>query len=298
MSGAIHSAPDTDGDGYQLALADEDEDLSDVDLLAGGDASVFGEPDQWKQKKPHKRSVGKAGNIALFDHFVVTDEICNGYKKCYCKCCDLATLARKDEIHSRRSYCTENEYNYELDKLPKRKYIVRRKRDCARHLKKCRHYQKQYPDHMAFLGPILDSFSVPSSVQVSREENAQSPSRQSLVTTNSFLTEEGDDGGKQRHALFASAPATSRNKKRKTLQSDIRSHLHSALPEQQAAVSKKLLLELVIDSGLPFSFVDRPSFIRFVNSIRAGTSGKWLVFKNIFILLCSNLSFSQSNISR
>mmetsp|Transcript_23254 Transcript_23254/g.35204 ORF Transcript_23254/g.35204 Transcript_23254/m.35204 type:complete len:509 (+) Transcript_23254:767-2293(+) len=68
----------------------------------------------------------------------------------------------------------------------------------------------------------------------------------------------------------SSVTSSGTNKRRQ--QNDIRLYVHQALSADELEITNKYLLELIVDAGLPFSFVERPSFFRFVNSIRSMTA--------------------------
>ena len=221
-------------------LLDNDEDFATgVSVLQGdGSPGASGGVQAQEDGVKKKRKVAKRNNYLLDDFRKLDDQVLNGdggwtgLYYCVCLHCERNRMERLESIKQ------DTRYNSSQQKLKKELANVPE-------LKKLKFSKRTCMTH--------------------------------LKTCMHHMQEQGNNGGSGTpstinsvSSCFASSDSKVSSKARRQLH--IRNFVMPIMSEAEIIATEKYLLELVIDAGLPFSFVELPAFHRLIDSIRPGAS--------------------------
>jgi hypothetical protein len=167
--------------------------------------------------------------------------------QCICLCC-------KEAYDSSVKKANGNQFRIAGIEAPT--VLKRSRRVCEAHLKKCRHASK------TIKGMIIASVEEQALELAAKRNAPPSASPMSALTHGSIITVT-----KGSTAAVDSA-STKMTKSRRLVNTSMLEHVVRPLSEEEVLDMEEKLIEMIIDCHLPFNIVQRPSFLRFVTSLR------------------------------
>ena len=211
-----------------------------------------------KSKKKHERPNAMKQNEELYSHFITLGEKfvsgsgkVTNCKACVCCYCQQAYDDQVKELHGQQ---------FRIATLTKSKQYQRTGRICGGHIRICPHAKKAMrkaitaASNVAAAALPANKKKPPPATSAAAVRTTMSPSAMSALTNASVAS--------------ASSTKTSTTKTKKLVNTSLYEHFVRPMSEEEVVDMEEKLIEMIVDCHLPFNIVERPSFLRFVASIR------------------------------
>jgi Protein of unknown function (DUF 659) len=271
-------------DGISEQEQEENEEEDDDDPHWEPAASVVGEEKEEEEeadasnKKANKSRANKsrakprgAGaqamklNEELYSHFITLDEKYISGTGNITNCWVCICLYCKQDYDDKVKRCNGHEFRIAGIPVPKR--MQRTSRICDIHLRSCKAYKLHLRNFLLANPPTVRTLRLWSS-------SSSPASAMSGLTHATVTAPAASSSAKTAPAAAASASTsstttkTSRRKRNSLVDSSLLEYFVKPMSEEEVSDMEEKLIEMIVDNHLAFNIVERPSFLRFVASLR------------------------------
>ena len=235
--------------------------------VVAGEEKEEGKADASSKKAPASRAKPRGGgakalkqNEDLYSNFITLDEKFVSGSGNVTSCWVCICLYCQQDYDAKVKSCHGQEFRIAAIPVPKRHQ--RSKRVCETHLNGCKPYKLHRRNTLLASNAVfVKTLLVPAS--------ASPASALTHVTTASSSAKTAAASAAVAASTSSTTTKTTGRQKRRILNdSSILEYFVRPMSEEEVSDMEEKLIEMIVDSHLPFNIVERPSFLRFVSSLR------------------------------